>query len=107
MALAVHARRISESKLHGAEKREEYAAGVHVFETLSRSEGGSAAGEDDVFGKRRTVFDAHAQVFADGVTDRRLEKKEFERLGAFEAEKIDRKSTRLNSSHLVISYAVF
>ena len=89
MALAVHARRISESKLHGAEKREEYAAGVNVFETLSRSEGGSAAGEDDVFGKRRAVFDADAQVFADSMTDRGLEKKEFERLGAFEAEKIE------------------
>src|SRR5947207_12799307 len=89
MALAVHARRISESKLHGAEKREEYAAGVNVFETLSRSEGGSAAGEDDVFGKRRAGLDADAQVFADSMTDRALEKKEFERLGAFEAEKIE------------------
>jgi len=89
MALAVHVRRISESKLHGAEEREEYAAGVNVFQTLSRSEGRSAAGEDDVFGERRAVFKPMPKSSPMVVPDRRLEKKEFERLVRFEAEKIE------------------
>ena len=96
MAFAVHDRRISKSKLHGAEEREERAACVNVFETLARLEGRSAAGEDDVFRQRRTVLDADAKVFTDGVVNGRLKEEEFERLGAFETEKVEiRKAPQL------------
>src|SRR6266850_1243565 len=98
LAFAVHDRRISRSKLHGAEKRKERSACVNVFEALAGLQGGSAAGEDDVFGERRAVFDADAEVFADGVVDRRLEKEEFERLSAFETQKVEiRKAPQLGS----------
>ena len=98
LAFAVHDRRISKSKLHGAEKRKERSACVNVFEALAGLQGGSAAGEDDVFGERRAVFDADAEVFSDGVMDGRLEQEKFERLGAFEAEKIKiRKASQLGS----------
>jgi len=52
---------MSESKLHGAEKREQRTAGVDVFEPLSGLERGSAAGEDDVFCERRPVLDAETR----------------------------------------------
>src|SRR5437016_3033321 len=78
-----------ESKLHGAEKREERAACVDVFETLAWLEGGGAAGKDHIFGERWAVFDADRKVFADGVMDRRLEEEVFERLGAFKTEKVE------------------
>src|SRR5882762_1501135 len=88
LAFAVHSRRISESKLHGNEKREKRAAGVDVFETPAGQQRGSAAGEHDVLGKRRTVLGADAKIFSDCVVNGRLEQNEFERLGAFETEKI-------------------
>src|SRR6266446_397949 len=88
----------SESKLHRAEKREERAAGVNVFETLAGLQGGRAAGEDDIFGERRAVLDADAEVFANGVVNGRLEEQEFERLGAFEAQKVEiREAPQLRS----------
>ncbi len=89
MALAVHSWDISESKLHRAEKREERAARVDIFETLARLQGGSTAGKNDVFCQRRAVLDANAEVFADGVMDWRLKKKKFQRLGAFESEIVE------------------
>src|SRR2546430_10182248 len=64
LAFAVHDRRISKSKLHGAEKRKERSACVNVFEALAGLQGGSAAGEDDVFGERRGVLQPAAQVFS-------------------------------------------
>src|ERR1700704_5204450 len=98
LAFAVHDRRISKSKLHGAEKRKERSACVNVFEALAGLQGGSAAGEDDVFGERRAVFDADAEVFADGVVDRRLEEEEFEPLSAFETQKVEiREAPQLGS----------
>src|SRR5947207_370551 len=98
LAFTVHDRHISESKLHGAEKREKRAVGVDVFEALAGLQGGSAAGEHDVFRERRAVFDADAEVFADGVVNGPLEEEEFERLGAFEAEKVEiRKAPQLGS----------
>jgi len=48
---------------------------------------GSATGEHDVLGKRRTVLGADAKVFSDCVVNGRLEQNEFERLGAFETER--------------------
>src|SRR5260370_3517749 len=89
LAFPVHVRRISESKLPETEKREKRAAGVNVFETLPGLQRGSAAGEHDVFGQRWAVLDADAKIFADGVMDGRLEQEKFERLGAFETEKIE------------------
>ncbi len=98
LAFAVHDRRISESKLHGAEKREERAACVDIFETLAGLQCGGAAGEDDVLPEWRAILDADSKVFADGVMDGRLEEKEFERLGAFEAEKVEiREAPQLGS----------
>ena len=98
LAFTVHDRHISESKLHGAEKREKRAVGVDVFEALAGLQGGSAAGEDDVFREKRAVFEADAKVFADGVMDGRFEEEDFKRLGAFEAEKIEiRKAPQLGS----------
>ena len=84
-----HQDRASKRKLCGAEKREECAARVDVFEPLAGLQGGGAAGEDDVFGERRAVFDADAVVGADGVADVGLEQEVFEGLGALEAKEVD------------------
>src|SRR5713226_9203851 len=89
LTFAVHGWRISESKLHGTEKREKRAAVVDVFETLPGLQRGSAAGEHNVFGERRAVLDADAKVFTDRVVNGRLEQEKFERLGAFETEKVE------------------
>src|SRR5260370_10018744 len=62
---------------------------MNVFESLGGLQRGSAGGENDVLCKRWAVFDADAEVFADSVVNRRLEEKEFQRLGAFEAEKVE------------------
>src|SRR6266478_6049123 len=98
LAFAVHGWRISESKLHGTEKREKRAARVDVFETLSGLQRGSAAREHDVFGQRRAVLDADAKVFTDRVVNGRLEQEKFERLGAFETQKIKiRKASQFGS----------
>jgi len=64
------------------------AAGVDVAEALAGLQHGSAAGEDDIFGERRTILQAGAEVFADGVANGRLEEDVFERFGAHEAQKI-------------------
>src|SRR6266478_705517 len=55
LAIAVHDRRISKSKLHGAEKRKERSACVNVFEALAGLQGGSAAGEEEV--ERLSAFE--------------------------------------------------
>ena len=85
----VHDLRISKSKLHGAEKREECAARVDVFEPLPGLQGRCAASKDDVFAEWRAVFDPDAEVLADGVMNGRLEEEKFERLGPFETEKVE------------------
>src|SRR5260370_6201806 len=98
LAFAVHGWRISESKLHGTEKREKRVAGVDVLEPLHGLQRGSAAGEHNVFGKRRAVLDADAKVFTDRVVNGRLEQEKFERLGALETEKIEiREASQLGS----------
>ena len=78
----------SKRKFAQAEKREERAASVDIFEPLAGLQGGGTTGEDDVFGERRAVFDADAEVGADGVADWGLEKQIFERLGALKAQEI-------------------
>ncbi len=57
----------SERKLHGAEKREKCAARVDVFEPLAGLQGGSAAGQHDVFRERGAVRHTDAKVFANAV----------------------------------------
>src|SRR6266849_4385491 len=79
----------SESKPHRTEKREKRVAGVNVFKTLAGLQRGSAARKDDVFRKRRAVFDADSEVLADGVMNGRLKEEKFERLGAFKTEKVE------------------
>ena len=78
----------SERKLCGGEKREECASGVDVFEPLAGLERGGSTGDDNIFAERGAVLDSYTRVCADGVTDRRLEEEEFQRLGAFEAEEV-------------------
>src|SRR6267143_113283 len=79
----------SESKLHGAEKREVRAAGVNIFETLAGLESGSSGCENDILAERRAIFRANAEILSNVVADGRLEKEKFERLGTFEAEKVE------------------
>src|SRR5256885_7146399 len=66
---------------------------------------GSPGRADPCLGERegvRVVLDGHAQFAAEGPLEPIAEREVLE-LGSL----ADRKSTRLNSSHLVISYAVF
>src|SRR6266850_1162799 len=79
----------SERKLHGAEKRKKCPARVNIFESLSRLQRGSPAGENDVFTQWRTVFHSDAEIFADRVADGGLEEQKLQRLGAFKPEKIE------------------
>ena len=59
----------SKSKLHRAEKREECAARVDIFEPVAGLQRGRAACENDVFAQRRAVRHADAEVFADAVAN--------------------------------------
>src|SRR5256885_12646365 len=68
------------------------------YPTLSRS----ASDED-----RRAVADDHLVVVRDERADLQVQRVAPHRTCARDQCQVDRKSTRLNSSHLVISYAVF
>src|SRR5580700_7031164 len=88
----------SERKLHRAEKREERAARVDIFEPVAGLQDRSAACEHDVFGERRSVRHTDAKVFANAVADGGLEQYEFERLGALETKIVEiRKAFELGS----------
>src|SRR5205807_10192913 len=92
---------------------------LHSFPTRRSSDLGRAKEGVDLGVESRgveysTVVDQGVEAEVDGVVDRRLlHVAEHQRLGAptvpvgAAQRVVDRKSTRLNSSHLVISYAVF
>ena len=90
--------RSSERKLHGAEKREECAARVDIFEPVAGLQGRGAARENDVFGERGAVRHTDAEIFANVVADAGFEQDGSERLGALETKVIEiRKTLELGS----------
>jgi len=90
--------RSSERKLDGAEKREQCAARVDIFEPVAGLQSGSAAGKNDVFGERRAVRHTDAKILANAVADGGFEQYVFERFGALEPKVIEiRKAFELRS----------
>src|SRR5437899_8232219 len=72
------------------------------YTTLFRSEANGRGGGDQILLREGTYYPAGPLMLNEKGTPQR-----WSRLAAWDGERTDRKSTRLNSSHLGISYAVF
>ena len=62
-----------ENQFRGTEQRKKGFASVDVAKAIAGGQHGGAAGEDDIFRKRRAVGDAGAIVHTNGVANRRLQ----------------------------------
>src|SRR5262249_6856864 len=78
-----------ENQLRRTKQRKKCLAAVDIAKAAAGREHCSTASENNVLRKRGTIANAGAIVHTNGVTNRRLKKDEFERLGALEAEKVD------------------
>src|SRR5205807_10055816 len=77
------------------------------YTTLFRSLLRQAAESRELLGRHLGLYQIHSATRESGVLDNQEVLRELARLRESGHATLDRKSTRLNSSHLVISYAVF
>src|SRR5437763_1810652 len=83
---------VAHLRLNRASLREEWARRIHEAELLT------AMSSEEIFMEATAIYDNYVKVLETGIV---------KDLQAYARDLSDRKSTRLNSSHRCISYAVF